>query len=213
MLTSDYLRRVRARRRSTIGWAAALTAISAMVFAAGSWLGARLDPMARAGGRVFGPPAIPDFIGKDQQGNPIATADLRGHVVVGNFVFTRCQGICPTLTTQMISLQRTLTAPAIRFVSFSLDPDYDAPAVLKAYGIRWKGDLTRWSLVALERGGLDAMLAALDSASPRESGGDSEPHTTRFFLANARGLIVGSYAGEDPSAIRRLAADAAALRP
>jgi hypothetical protein len=41
---------------------------------------------------------------------------------------------------------------------------------------------------------------------------DNEPHTTRFFLADRRGLIVATYAGEDRLAIRQLTADAAALQ-
>ena len=188
-------------------------AIIVLVLAAGNWLGSRLNPMARAGGRVFGPRAMPAFIGRDQHGRVIAAADLRGHLVIGDFIFTRCQGICPTLTSHMIALQRLLAAPQTRFISFSLDPDYDTPAVLKAYADRWKGDPARWSLVTLEPGTLDAMLAAVDDgAPPREARGETEPHTTRFFLADARGLIRGSYAGDDGLAIRRMAADAAALQ-
>ncbi len=192
--------------------ALAVVASIALVAAAGAWLGAHLDPTARAGGRVFGPAAMPDFLGRDQQGNPIAGADLRGHVLIGNFIFTRCQGVCPTLTAAMIGVQRALPAPNIRFVSFSLDPDYDTPAVLEAYAQRWKGDRARWKLVTLDAGGLNAMLAAIESAAPREAGNEREPHTTRFFLADTRGLLVATYAGEDRFAIRQLTADAAALQ-
>lgn len=206
----DYVAKVQARKPAAIVMASLATI--AVVAAAGSWLGARLDPMARAGGRVFGPGAMPDFLGRDQDGNAIAAADLHGHVLIGNFIFTRCQGVCPTLTAAMIQLQRALSSPEIRFISFSLDPDYDTPAVLEAYAQRWKGDRTRWKLVTLEPGGLNAMLATIESATPREARNEDEPHTTRFFLADTRRLIVATYAGEDGLAIGQLTADAAALQ-
>jgi protein SCO1/2 len=209
-LDRDYLAKVQARKPAARVLASLATI--AVVAAAGSWLGVRLDPLARAGGRVFGPRAMPDFLGRDQDGNPIAAPDLGGHVLIGNFIFTRCQGVCPTLTAAMIGLQRALSSPEIRFISFSLDPDDDTPAVLGAYARRWKGDRTRWKLVTLEPAGLNAMLAAIESAAPREAGNDNEPHTTRFFLADTRGLIVGTYAGQDHLAIRQLTADAAAVQ-
>jgi protein SCO1/2 len=208
--TCGYVAGVCGRRRMMIYSVAALATI-ALVTIVGGWLGTLLDPMAPAGGRVFGPPAIPDFAGRDQDGNAITERDLRGHVVVGDFIFTRCQGVCPALTARMIALQHALSTKKTRFISFSLDPDYDTPAVLKAYAARWKADPSRWRLVTMDIETLGSMLAASDSASTRGSPLDGEAHTTRFFLADARGLILGTYDGENAEAMRRLIADAAAL--
>jgi protein SCO1/2 len=207
---NGYVNRMRPRGRALLGLVDALTTI-ALVASFGDCLGSRLNPVARDR-RVFGPPAIPSFVGRDQDGHEISAKDLRGELVIGDFIFTRCQGVCPTLTAHMIALQRSLSVPNVRFLSFSLDPDFDTPAVLKAYATRWKGDAARWSLVTLDSETLGSVQAAIESASPQGSASDGEPHTTRFFLANARGLILGAYDGQDDQSIHRLAADAAALR-
>jgi protein SCO1/2 len=209
LLTDGYVAKVGVLKPLKLCLAAFATI--ALVLGAGHWLGSRLSPMADAGGRVFGPRAIPAFVGRDENANAIAATTLRGHVVIGNFIFTRCQGVCPTLTTHMIGLQRALPATNIRFISFSLDPDYDTPAVLKAYADRWKGDAARWSLVRLEPSTLGAVLAAIDSDDPEGAVPETEAHTTRFFLADARGLIRATYSGDDRFAMSRLSADAAAL--
>lgn len=201
---------MRPRGRAALWLVDALTTV-AVVVTCGDYLGSRLNPIP-GDGRVFGPPAIPAFVGRDQDGNAISATDLRGQLVIGDFIFTRCQGVCPTLTAHMIALQRSLSVPNVRFLSFSLDPDFDTPAVLKAYAARWKGHAARWSLVTLDVETLGSVQAAIESASSPGSATDGEPHITQFFLADARELIVGAYDGQDDQALRRLAADAAALR-
>jgi protein SCO1/2 len=206
-----YVTRVRAHTRSMACAVGALATL-VLVVMLGGWLGTRLNPLGRRGRGVFGPRAMPDFVGRDQNGHSISAADLRGYPVIGDFIFTRCRGVCPTLTAHMVALQRATPASRARFVSFSLDPDYDTPAVLKAYAARWKGDPARWRLVTLEPESLETILAAVESASASDPASSTEPHTTRFFLIDALGAIRGTYPGEDLAAIGRLAADAAALR-
>src|SRR5688572_4175937 len=74
---------------------------------------------------------VPPFSLVDQQGKAFTNSSLSGKVWVANFVFTRCAGPCPTMTAEMASLAQAVSDPDVRFVSFSVDPDYDTPAVLK----------------------------------------------------------------------------------
>src|SRR5262249_49546786 len=70
----------------------------------------------------------PDFALTDQNGARVSSGDLRGHWAVVDFVYTRCTGPCPILTSVQVELQKKL-APAqraeVRFVSITLDPEFD----------------------------------------------------------------------------------------
>ncbi len=116
-----------------------------------------LGPSGRAlsgeGVGVVGAPLdelAPEFTLTDQEGQPLSLADLRGEAVLLDFIFTRCAGPCPILTSAHVSLQRALpaeVAQGTRFLSVSLDPEYDTPARLKAYAEQRGADLARWSFL------------------------------------------------------------------
>ena len=41
-----------------------------------------------------------------RSGRPVTSEDLRGKVWVADFVFTRCSGMCPLLSTGLAEVQR-----------------------------------------------------------------------------------------------------------
>ncbi len=92
----------------------------------------------------------PAFSAVDQHGQPITEKNLRGQVWVADFIFTRCTNACPLLTAKMVLLQRAVRHPDIRFISFSVDPAYDTPGVLKQYAATWNGDESRWLLLSMD---------------------------------------------------------------
>ncbi len=52
---------------------------------------------------------LPPFTLTDESGKPFGTNALRGHVWVADFIFTRCESICPMMTAQMKNLQTELS--------------------------------------------------------------------------------------------------------
>jgi cytochrome oxidase Cu insertion factor (SCO1/SenC/PrrC family) len=92
---------------------------------------------------VYG--AVPDFVLTDQAGRAVRRADLEGKTWVASFIFTSCPDECPLMTTQMAQLQSDLAhVPDLRFVSISVDPEHDTPAVLSQYADRFNADPARW---------------------------------------------------------------------
>lgn len=186
--------------------------------------GAAVYQQARRGGRPeVGPDAaalpslgrVPDERLVNRDGRAVALGELRGAPWIADFIFTRCQSSCPLLGARMARLDRTLPA-AVRLVSFSVDPANDTPPVLAAYARsfaaspRWlflTGDPAR--LRNLSRQGFKLALqpGGAGPAMPTEA----ILHSTRFVLVDARGNLRGFYDALDPAALRRLAADAAAL--
>lgn len=102
---------------------------------------------------------LPDFRLTDQAGREVARDDLRGRVVAINFIYTRCPlpDVCPRLSANFAVLAKKF-AGRVLFLSVTVDPDYDTPAVLSEYARRWSADPATWHFLT---GGVGPLAAAL----------------------------------------------------
>lgn len=92
----------------------------------------------------------PDFVLIDQDNQRFESAQLRGKVVVLNFIFTSCTDVCPIFTANLAALQRKLNpryAAQLQFVSVTTDPEVDSAKVLKAYARRYRADFKNWAFL------------------------------------------------------------------
>lgn len=157
---------------------------------------------------------VPAFHFVDQDGAAFTDRELRGHVWVADFIYTQCTAACPLLTARMKLLARKLSDHPVAFLSFSVDPEHDRPAALKAYAARWHGDERHWRL--LDTGNEQALHAFVDAMQTdlSRSGKDGPiAHSESFVLIDAAGQVRGRYDSTDPDALAQLVADAAALAP
>jgi protein SCO1/2 len=176
-------------------------------FAASSSLG----PSASRGLRDE-PLALSAFSFRSQHGTLVSERELRGHVWIANFIFTRCIGACPVLTAKLTALQRQLGDPRLRFVSFSVDPEHDTPELLASYAARWNGGESRWLLLSTDRRGIDALTLGVRATLEATSDAlNPILHTTKFFLVDGAGSVRGVYESSDESELGRLMADAQTL--
>ena len=158
---------------------------------------------------------VADFKLTDQAGKPFGTAELQGKVWIANFIFTRCTTVCPIFTEKMARLEEK--APGeIRFVSFSVDPEYDTPAILTAYAQAKGADLRRWSFLTgpiaeVQKTVQDSMKIAIDKDPGATDPGMAIMHGTYFVLVDGKGQIRGIYAMSDESAGKKILEDAARI--
>lgn len=154
---------------------------------------------------------VPPFAFTNIDGRSIDESVLRGHVWIADFIFTRCTTMCPITTAKMSVLRRSIRSANIRFVSFSIDPEYDTPAILRAYAARWNAE-QRWLLLRPPPGTVTEFAKAMNVPFQRTAM-PLEPilHTSLFFLIDQRGRVRGLYGSLDDAAVRRLAADATIL--
>ncbi len=157
---------------------------------------------------------VPPFTLTERSGRPLGDADLRGHVSIVDFVFTRCPDVCPLLTKRMAGVQAAVAdaASPILLVSISVDPGHDTPEVLRTYADA-NGAGSRWFFLG---GGRDAVMALLRDGFHVAYGDDGPAagpitHSDRFVLVDGRLRIRGYYHGSDPEDVDRLVADARAL--
>ena len=98
---------------------------------------------ARAGTTVWGADYFPNVTLVNQDGQSVRFFDdlIKGKVVAVNFMFTHCKDVCPLETARMREVQEILgdrVGKDIFFLSISIDPERDKPAVLKAYAKRYQ---------------------------------------------------------------------------
>jgi protein SCO1/2 len=154
---------------------------------------------------------VPPFAFTNIDGRSIDQSALRGHVWIADFIFTRCTTMCPITTAKMSVLGRSIRSADLRFVSFSIDPEYDTPAILRAYASHWNAD-PRWLLLSPPPGQVTEFAKAMNVPFERTAM-PLEPilHTSLFFLIDQRGRVRGLYGSLDDAAVRRLATDATLL--
>lgn len=163
---------------------------------------------------------VPEFSLVDQESQPFTAREMRGHVWVAGFVYTHCPDVCPLITQRMAALRDSLRnedefGSAVRFASFTVDPERDTPAVLRAYaGSFGVSDAAEWrfltgepaTLLAVITGGFhlnaaraDALESASDSAGQADvtaKAADSHAHGAEEHVHDApagevQGYMVG----------------------
>lgn len=92
--------------------------------------------------------SIPQTEFFDQEGRGFDITDFRGQTVVLAFIYTRCTDarMCPLVSSNFHILQRKLADLPVHLIEITLDPAYDTPEVLAAYGQRFGADPARWTL-------------------------------------------------------------------
>src|SRR5580704_6204309 len=133
-----------------------------------------------------------------EPGSPLPSADLvdqdgrivrldrafRGRTVLLSFVFTRCpdRTLCPAISGKFAYLQSRLDPQRFALAEITLDPQYDSPAILRAYAATFGVKPEGWTLLTGTGSTIAHLLAEFRISSMRVS--------TSNFLHDDRLLIV-----------------------
>lgn len=154
---------------------------------------------------------VPRFRFINQDGERFGSAELDGRVWIADFIFTRCRGTCPLQTAQFVKLQEELAShperDSIRLVSFSVDPEFDRPKVLKEYAAQWEADTSRWTFLTGQRPaiwGLSKNGFKLPVNDAKDNPNMLIAHSQQFILVDRAHRIRGYYDGLNPVAREKL---------
>lgn len=148
---------------------------------------------------------VPAFAMHDQTGAELTQDWLRGKTTIVDFVFTRCDTICPTLSLKMARLDTQL--PEAQLLSFSVDPKYDTPAVLAEYAARWHADAARWRFVTGEYDAVKTLVEGALMTAMDDSDMADIKHGGHFLLIGPDLHIRGVYDSNDQEALDILVED------
>ncbi len=152
--------------------------------------------------------AIHRFELTDQLGRDFSADELRGRAWLANFIFTRCLTICPALTGQMREIQEETRELGDRFqlVSFSVDPDFDTPEILKEYARQHRADEENWSFLTGPLEELRLTIVEGFKIVMARVGDDyrNSFHGSHFVLVDGAGRIRAYYDPKDEDFVERV---------
>ena len=153
---------------------------------------------------------VPEFLLVDQDGRAISLNELHGRIWVADFIFTRCAGQCPLMSSRMAELASVFQAQPVVWISFSVDPQWDTPEVLARYARAYGALPDRWRFVTGDHAAIERLCQEGFRLSVDADGGSAqEPitHSARFVLVDQAGEIRGYYDAQDEAAMGRLQRD------
>jgi protein SCO1/2 len=151
--------------------------------------------------------APPFFTLTSQDRMPVSLADFRGKVVAVTFIYTLCTDTCPVLTPMMSFVQDRLGrdfGPKIAFVSITVDPERDTPAVLKEYAQAFGADFGGWAFLTGAPEAIREVTRRYGVFAAQAANGDVD-HSFLTSIVDQRGVLRVQYLGArfDPEEFRR----------
>lgn len=159
--------------------------------------------------------AAPSFALTTQDGATMTGEELRGRVWLASVLFTQCTEACPVLMPRLVALQRRLTQEGLlgekaRLVTFSADPERDAPEGLRAYAERYGADLATWTFLTGEPEAVRSLITDGFKLGVEKVGSELHVHpdgsqhehynvlhSTRVVLVDGDGWVRAYYRGLD----------------
>ncbi|QIE60155.1 SCO family protein [Rasiella rasia] len=91
---------------------------------------------------------VPPFSFTNQHGENVSNNTYKDLVYVVEFFFSTCQDICPVMNKNMQKIAEAYPSEdKIGIASFSIDPTYDTPEVLKAYADAYGISHPNWNFL------------------------------------------------------------------
>jgi protein SCO1 len=158
------------------------------------------EPEGPAVRRLHPGDSMPSFSLVAESGRVCTLAALSGHVTLLTFIFTRCPvpEYCPAMARRFGQLQKAILAdPGLsgqaRLLGITLDPEYDRPEVLAAYGRAVGANPAVWSFATGAKPAVDGLIKAFSVYTERN--GATLGHTLCTALVNRDGRIVAIWRG------------------
>lgn len=138
------------------------------------------------------PKKVPFFSFIDQNGKIITNKDYEGKVYVVEFFFTTCPTICPIMNTNLVKIQNEFNGlENFGVASFTINPEYDTPEVLKEYAQKYGITNPNWHLLTGSQEDIHKLANEgfnLYTAEDSEVEGGFE-HSGNFALIDKNGFI------------------------
>lgn len=152
------------------------------------------------------------FKALDQNGKDVTEAALKNRITLVNFFYVQCPGICPAMMKSVQRLQKAVIKenPDVQLLSFSVMPEQDTPARLKAYSKTYGIDGGRWKLLTGDKSDIYRVgkeMFKADGAVGAQKSANSFIHTQNIYLVDQNLFIRGIYNTADAKDMANLAAD------
>jgi protein SCO1/2 len=149
--------------------------------------------------------SVPDESFVNQDGKPWRPSSLGGKAFAMTFIYTRCPlpTYCPMMDRNFRAAQQQIAArPAVhdnvRFITVSLDPDFDTPRVMRKHAESIGADLSTWTFVTARPTVVDAFGTKFGLSVMRGDKAFADiTHNLRTAIVAPTGKLVKVYNGND----------------
>ncbi len=160
--------------------------------------------------------SLPPFEFQSHNGKTITQDSLLGKIVIADFFFTTCPGICPRMSDNMKLLQDSIMnnlrafQSDIQLISHTVNPTNDSVPVLAEYAKLHGVNDKMWWLVTGNKDSLYNLatkfykLPAMDLSDDSTMRSEPFVHSERFVLLDREGYIRGYYDGTDSATVAQL---------
>ncbi|KJD32457.1 photosynthetic protein synthase II [Tamlana nanhaiensis] len=135
---------------------------------------------------------VPAFSFTNQDGKLVTNKDYLGKVYVVEFFFTTCPTICPRMNANLVQIQNTFKDfENFGVASFTINPDYDTPEVLKQYADNYGITNPNWNLLTGDKDAIYelANIGFFIYAAQNEDVLGGFEHSGNFALIDKNGFI------------------------
>jgi len=138
---------------------------------------------------------IPPFSFLNQDSITVTNADYDGNIYIANFIFTTCPTICPTMTINMRYIQSELKIyPNIKFISHTVNPEYDTPRRLKKYAQKMRIDESNFNFATGDKKDIyDIAMSYFVNASEDELAPGGFLHSEYLVIIDKEGRVRSGY--------------------
>lgn len=153
---------------------------------------------------------IPEFSFLSHMGDTVTDAVMEGKVVIVDFFFTECRGICIPMSQNMAVLQDYfMEQDDIMLLSHTVDPARDSVGKLYDYAQLYDVNPKKWLLLTGPKQDLYgvARRGYMITADEGDGGPQDFIHSERFVLIDKERRIRGYYDGTSDESIEELKLD------
>lgn len=135
---------------------------------------------------------VPNFSFINQDSTVITNKDYLGKVYLVDFFFTSCPTICPIMTKNLVEINEAFDdSNDFGIASFTINPKYDTPAVLKNYHSRYGITNINWNFLTGDQEAIHALskegFYMLSNEAENAPGGFE--HSGLFALIDKQGYL------------------------
>lgn len=135
---------------------------------------------------------VPAFSFINQDGKMISNEDYLGKVYIVEFFFSTCPTICPRMNSNLVQIQNEFKDfEDFGVASFTINPEYDTPEILKQYAEKYGITNPNWHLLTGDKNTIYKLSNEgfnLYTAEEEDVAGGFE-HSGNFALIDKNGFI------------------------
>ena len=138
------------------------------------------------------PKKVAPFSFTNQDGKTISNKDFEGKVYLVEFFFTTCPTICPRMNKNLVDIQNNFpNNNEFGIASFTINPEYDTPEILKAYAENYGVTNQNWHFLTGDKNAIyDLANKGFNLYAEQVEGAPGGfEHSGNFALIDKKGFI------------------------